>query len=206
VQILQPQTLRVEVPEDGELKVEVRALDPDYGLSAVRLEGTVAGKPPLKIDLLPTSDVPPPQATIPHLFRPRDHKLSAGDELKYVAVAEDNRVNSHSGQPEPRGARTRTRMVVVALRHSSRIRAGQQNQQPMGGQDQEPRPKNQDRNQTAGSRISSRRMRPKSAADESGRPGSGTRWAQQESDGGQQNNPMGGQQQTQWAANNSRIP
>ena len=34
VQILQPQRLRVEVPEDGEQTIEVRAVDPDFGLSA----------------------------------------------------------------------------------------------------------------------------------------------------------------------------
>ena len=41
VQILEPQRPRVEVPEDGEQRIEVRAVDPDFGLSSVQLEGAL---------------------------------------------------------------------------------------------------------------------------------------------------------------------
>ena len=52
VQILQPERLRIEVPEDGEQTIEVRAVDPDFGLPSVRIEGFVGGKPAGKLDLL----------------------------------------------------------------------------------------------------------------------------------------------------------
>jgi hypothetical protein len=113
VQILKPDRLRVEVPEDGELPLEIRAVDPDFGLAGLRIEGTAAGKPPVNVSLLADSAEQPPQITIPYAFRPREHQLSAGDELQYVAVAEDNRSNPQTGQPEPNVARTKEYTLVV---------------------------------------------------------------------------------------------
>jgi hypothetical protein len=137
VQMLQPQRLRVEVPEDGEQKLEVRALDPDYGLSAVRIEGSAGGEKSVKIELLDQQAGQVPQATTTHAFKPREHGLKAGDELKYVAVAEDNRTGSLTGQPDPNVARTAEyTLVVVPPRQPEQ--ANNPNQQPMPGQENKP--------------------------------------------------------------------
>jgi hypothetical protein len=82
VQVLQPERLRVEVPADGEQKIEVRAVDPDFGLSRLRIEGTVGGRPAVSIDLLQAESGQPPQTTVPFLLRSHEHKLKAGDELR----------------------------------------------------------------------------------------------------------------------------
>ncbi|HZN33325.1 MAG TPA: hypothetical protein VFB80_05875, partial [Pirellulaceae bacterium] len=195
VQILQPQSLRVEVPENGEQLIEVRALDPDFGLSAVRLEGAVANKPPLKIDLLPPQARELPQVTVPFAFRPQEHKLAAGDELKYVAVAEDNRTNSVTGQPEPNVSRTKEYTLVVVPP------APQQNNQGQGGQnnpqqDQQPKnqePKNQDPKNQEPKNQDPKNQNPQDQKNQ--KPMNQGAGAQQQPMGGQQQQPMGGQQQ-----------
>lgn len=113
VQILQPDRVRVEIPENGELPIQVRAVDPDFGLAQVRLESAAAGKPSVAIDLLAESVNHPPQASLPHAFRPRDHKLAAGDEFTFVAIAQDNRTNPLTGQPEPNISRTTEYTLLI---------------------------------------------------------------------------------------------
>ena len=44
VEILTPVQDRVEVPEDGWQKIEIRAVDPDFGLTAIRLEAVAGGR------------------------------------------------------------------------------------------------------------------------------------------------------------------
>jgi hypothetical protein len=139
VQLLKPERLRVEVPENGELTMELRGLDPDFGLSSLRIEGTAAGKPPLKIELLEAKTGQPPQITVPFAFRPSEHNLSAGDELKYAAVAEDNRTSPRTGQPEPNAARTKEyTLVIVPPQKNERGDRGGRDQRPMpGGENQD---------------------------------------------------------------------
>src|SRR5207302_1278735 len=60
VQILQPERMRVEVPEDGEETIEVRAVDPDFGLTKLRIEGTATRKPLVSVDLLQDAATQPP--------------------------------------------------------------------------------------------------------------------------------------------------
>lgn len=113
VEVLQPQTPRVEVPEDAAVTIEVRGVDPDFGLARLYLEGQAAGRPPLTLDLLPADADQPPQAVVSRDFQPRLHGLHAGDELKWVAVAEDHRVHPVSGRPEPNVARSPMQTLVV---------------------------------------------------------------------------------------------
>jgi hypothetical protein len=163
VQIVKPDRARIEVPENGELTIEVRGVDPDFGLSSMRFEGTAAGRPPIKVEMLSPDAGNPPQAVVPFAFRPREHKLVARDELQYTAVAEDNRTNPQTGQPEPNAARSRQYTIVVAP--PQKIEQGKasqgkasQDQRPMPGGEQKnqpgnPPPKDQqqpDKNQKAG--------------------------------------------------------
>lgn len=113
VQIVQPERLRVEVPEDGELPLVIRGVDPDFGLASLRLEGSAGGKPPVAIELLPEPASHPPQFTAQHAFRPREHQLKTGEVFVYFAVADDNRTNPRSDQPEPNTARTKEYQLVV---------------------------------------------------------------------------------------------
>jgi hypothetical protein len=129
VQLLQPQRLRMEVPEDGEQTIEVRAVDPDFGLSSVRIEGSAGAKPAVNINLLPADSDQLPQATVPYLFRPREHHLAAGDELNYTAVAEDNRTNPQNGEPQPNIAKTAEYTLVVT---APRNKQGNEHSKPQG--------------------------------------------------------------------------
>ncbi len=52
IEILAPAQDRVEVAEDGWQKLEIRAVDPDYGLTAIRLRATAGGRQVLARDLL----------------------------------------------------------------------------------------------------------------------------------------------------------
>lgn len=132
VQILKPESLRISVPEDAEQTIEVRAVDPDFGLAKLYLEGSTAGKPPLSINLLEDADKQPPQVVVPYAFRPREHELKAGDELRFAAVAEDNRTNPLQGQPEPNVTRTKEyTLVVTEAKKTDQGKSGQ-NQQPGG--------------------------------------------------------------------------
>jgi len=153
VQILKPERLRVEVPEDGEETIEVRAVDADFGLLKVKIEGVATGKPAISIDLL-TDGQQPPQLTTSFAFRPREHQLKAGDELRYAAVAEDNRTNPQNGQPEPNVTRTKEyTLVVTAPKNKQNGQGGQQ--QAGAGQAQNPkqdRPQPDNKNQKAGDR------------------------------------------------------
>lgn len=113
IDVLQPRQAQVEVPEDGELTIEVRAIDPDFGLSGLRLEGQAPERAPLRVELLPLDADQPPQVVVPFVLQPRAHGLRAGDELKWTVVAEDNRVHPLSGQAEPNVARSPTFTLVV---------------------------------------------------------------------------------------------
>ncbi|HEX5106706.1 MAG TPA: hypothetical protein VFV87_22955, partial [Pirellulaceae bacterium] len=131
VQLLQPQRLKVEVPEDGEQAIEVRALDPDYGLSRVAIEGSAAGKDAIAIELLEQNEGQPPQVTKRYAFKPREHQLQAGDELKYVALAADNRTSPLTGQPEPNITKTAEYTIVVVPPRQQGEQANNPNERPM---------------------------------------------------------------------------
>jgi hypothetical protein len=147
VQILAPAKPRIEVPEDGAVPMEVRGVDPDFGLSKLQLRGA-AGEKRVEIDLIPPDAGQPPQLTVPYLFRPRDHHLVAGDELTYMAQAEDNRVNATTGQPEPNVARSREYVLVVIGPESPRD-PNQTPPQPGQNPDQDQNPNNLDPNNRA---------------------------------------------------------
>src|SRR5207302_2373039 len=160
---------------------------------AMPSEGTAASKRPLKIELLDPAAGQPPQATVPYGFRPREHKLVAGDELKFVAVAEDNRTSLQTRQPEPNSARTQEQTLVIVPPAKKENGQGQAKEQPMGGQNQkdnEPRQPNQkpaDKNQ----------QNPNDKNVPPEQPNPKDRQPPQQNDGGQnqQQQPSGGQQQ-----------
>ncbi len=112
VQILAPIERRIEVPENGSRPIEVRGVDPDFGLTRLALAGEVGGKPILSEELLKTDGTHPPQAVGKWLFSPQKLGLKAGDELVYQASAADNRTNS-SGAADPNVATTSSYVIVI---------------------------------------------------------------------------------------------
>ena len=113
VEILTPTQDRVEIPEDGWQKIEVRAMDPDFGLTAIRLEAVAAGRQVLKRDLLQDSAGRSGQELASFDFAPQSHGMRAGTEAKCWVVAEDNRASPRSGSPEPNVVKSRELTLVV---------------------------------------------------------------------------------------------
>jgi hypothetical protein len=111
VQLLAPTERRIEVPENGSRPIEVRGVDPDFGLTRLAVAGEVRGKQVLRQELL-KDDSQPPQAVARFVFRPKEHGLKAGDELIYHALAADNRT-SPSGTADPNVATTSSHVIVV---------------------------------------------------------------------------------------------
>ena len=112
VQILAPTQKRIELPENGSLPMEVRAIDPDFGLTAISLHGQAGGKQVLKADLLPADGTSPPQAVAKYVLRPQELGLKVGDELLYEASAADNRMNAN-GEAEPNITTTSSQVIVI---------------------------------------------------------------------------------------------
>lgn len=113
VQILAPTERRIEIPENGSRTIEVRATDPDFGLTRLALRGEVRGKPLLEQELLKAEGPPPPQATAKFVFVPAQHGLKAGDEMLYQALAADNRTNPTSGSADPNVTTTSSYIFVI---------------------------------------------------------------------------------------------
>ncbi len=113
VEILTPVQDRVEVPEDGWQKIEVRAVDPDFGLTAIRLEAVAGGRQVLKRDLLLDPAGRNGQEIASFDFAPRACGMRAGTEAKCWAMAEDNRTSPKTGSPEPNVVKSRELTLVV---------------------------------------------------------------------------------------------
>lgn len=112
VQILSPAQPKVEVPLDGEQAIEVRAVDPDFGLMKVGLRGLRGEEVVVDRSLMEAKDIGQSQGTFKFTFRPAKHGLQPGDEVHYWAWAEDGRM-SPQGQNEPNAARTPTYLFVI---------------------------------------------------------------------------------------------
>lgn len=131
IEILTPAADRVEVPEDGWQKIEIRAVDPDYGLTAIRLEATAGGRQVLLRDLLQDPAGRSGQEMTGFEFAPRALGMRAGTEAQCGAVAEDNRAAPLTGLPEPNIAKSRQiTLVITPAENAQPPAAGQENPDP----------------------------------------------------------------------------
>lgn len=113
IEILTPVPDRVEVTEDGWQKIEIRAVDPDYGLTAIRLQVTAGLRQVLARDLLQDLAGRQGQEIVAFDLAPRAIGLRAGSEAKCWAVAEDNRAVQGTGSPEPNVVKSREITLIV---------------------------------------------------------------------------------------------
>lgn len=109
VEILQPELRRIETPLDARQRIEVRAVDPDFALSRVRLR-MVVGESEVYNGERPIGR----RGQVIERFEitPRELNLSVGDTITYRAYAEDNRTDL-SGSPRPNEERTDEYTIVV---------------------------------------------------------------------------------------------
>ncbi len=134
IEILTPAQDRVEVPEDGWQKIEIRAIDPDYGLAAIRLRASAGARQVLQRDLLQDAAGRQGQEIATFNFAPREAGLRAGSEAKCWALAEDNRAAPGSNSPEPNVTKSREITFLVTRP------AAAQEPDERGGQKKEPAP------------------------------------------------------------------
>ena len=113
VEFLVPETLEVEVPVSGEQPLEIRAVDPDYGLTRVTLRAVAGGSALVDEALLDEPDGYEGQAVLRTVFKPAEHNLSPGDRVQLWATAEDNRTQPGTGQLNPNLARTQNYTLKI---------------------------------------------------------------------------------------------
>lgn len=129
VELLAPKQREVEVPLDGMIVIETRAIDPDFQLSAVELRGAVEGREAFAHQLLDE----PRTGQFAHKYRfvPAREGLKVGDKVDYRAVARDNKTpEANRAQTDPR------RLVIVAptKQNQDQNPNGQQPPPNQGGQ------------------------------------------------------------------------
>ncbi|MCA9142247.1 MAG: hypothetical protein H6823_18805 [Planctomycetaceae bacterium] len=113
VSILTPRQEVTEVPQDGSQKIEVRAIDPDYGVTSVHLHLVMGGTELLDKALFTDQQGVEGQAVHNYEFRPHLLGLQPGDRVVYRATADDNRSAIGSDSPEPNQARTKDYQLLI---------------------------------------------------------------------------------------------
>jgi hypothetical protein len=113
IEILTPMKREIEIPVNGKQQFEVRALDPDFGLSRVTLHAARGGRKAMTETLLLDEKGKTGQVIRKQVLAPKKLGLVAGDELVVWASSEDNRADAKTGSPLPNSVRTGNYLVRV---------------------------------------------------------------------------------------------
>lgn len=139
IAILTPRNADIELAANRTQRIEIRALDPDFGLASVTLQARCNGKELVNQNLLtnPTHGTAP--ETVTYDFAPGTWGLAPGDKVTYWAEAADNRT-AKDGSPEPNRTRTADQFITIvgsepeAAPQDDRDPAAQDAQQPPDAQ------------------------------------------------------------------------
>ena len=113
IEWIQPTENTVELPVNGKLRIETRAVDRDFAIQRVELHADQRGKKMVGEELLDSSRRKDDQHLGKYTFVPGEHGLQPGDTVVLHAVAEDNRCDPLSGLASPN--RTRTSNLTVRI-------------------------------------------------------------------------------------------
>ncbi len=113
IEWIQPTENTVELPVNGKLRIETRAVDRDFAIQRVELHADQRGKKIVGEELLDSSRRKDDQHLGKYTFVPGEHGLQPGDTVVLHAVAEDNRCDPLSGLASPN--RTRTSNLTVRI-------------------------------------------------------------------------------------------
>ena len=113
VEILTPEQPRIELPVDRAQQIEVRALDPDYGLRSLVLQAARDGADLFSETLFEHAEGHTGQVIRRFELRPWELELVAGDELVFWAVGRDNRRCWESDEYEPNWVRSSRYQVIL---------------------------------------------------------------------------------------------
>jgi hypothetical protein len=138
IKFLAPEKQEAVVPANGRLTLELRALDPDYALSEVKLSGELNRQNVLDQRLLKETHAGPLLSR--YVFDPVKLGLKVGDTIEYWATAKDNRT------PTPNETQTARRLIRIGSPEARHPRSDQlaQNDSKNGQGDAEKNPQDQD--------------------------------------------------------------
>ena len=124
IEILTPKSTLVKVPVNGRQQIEIRAIDPDYGVSEIRLHATVGGEIVLNgKTLIKDAAGRTGQVIANYELLPAALGLVPGDTVFYWAEVEDNRTSPIGGSPAPNSNRTANYQIeIVAGKAGSAVR------------------------------------------------------------------------------------
>lgn len=114
IAILTPRRDEITLPLSATQRIEVRAIDPDFGLSRVVLRAKVGGRSLLDEPLMSDEAGLQGQVVLDYDFSPARLGLSVGDRVAVSAYAEDNRslpLEKHGG---PNSDFTRDYVITIA--------------------------------------------------------------------------------------------
>jgi collagen type III alpha len=121
VAILTPESERVSVRQDGQQRIEVRAVDPDFGLKHLQLVGSVEGRVVFERQLIDDPTGRTGQQLASFQFIPSELGLRAGTKVTYRAIARDNRTSPGLERPEPNVRTTKDRFIEVVAPPPAKI-------------------------------------------------------------------------------------
>ena len=114
VEVLEPTEQKTLLPVNRTLKIKVRAADPDFKISAIRIEGDFKGTRLIRQNLPLGKQAGVGNVRTEFNFRPSAFQLKPGDEVVFYAMAADNRTSYLSPAPDPNRSRTDNYTIVVA--------------------------------------------------------------------------------------------
>lgn len=106
VEFLAPRQAELSVRENDSLPIEVRAIDPDFGVARLTLRAERSGDSVLEQILVDDPRGVPGQVLGKYDLVPRKLQLNAGDEISLWAEVQDNKVDWKTKRPAPNLERT----------------------------------------------------------------------------------------------------
>ena len=143
IEVLTPTQNRTEVPENARQRIEIRAVDPDYGLKRIRLRAVSGGSELLDQTLFDQPRGQLGQTVVNYMLQPASLGLAANDRVTFWAVADDNRTEAN-GNAAPNSERTRTYELLIVAAESARAGAADR---PAADRQSETTDENSDPNQ-----------------------------------------------------------
>jgi hypothetical protein len=171
VELVSPKDQEVAIPENGQLEIQVRAVDPDFALRRVAIK---AERRKEALRIAPLLDRPRPgephkgEYTGKYLFEPSRLGLKSGDQVTYWIEGEDNKYLSDE-EPEPNRSQTAKQFIRIlgADPHAQpKPGQGQDRQRPQPGQDG--RDQRNERPQDQGAAGQDKSRRPEFKPDQPG--------------------------------------
>ncbi|MGN6543889.1 MAG: hypothetical protein ACTHK7_02485, partial [Aureliella sp.] len=112
VSIPGPENRTLRMLPNGQMNIEVRASDPDFGLSRLQLEVTRYDMLAKQVVLLESEGIIGRQVKA-WRFRGADFQARVGDRFIFTAIAEDNRHHPATGEPAPNTAQSEALTVEI---------------------------------------------------------------------------------------------